>query len=122
MSQIRLFIDEDSMDRRFVRALRGRGVDVITVGEIGTTSLSDEAQLILAIEQQRVLYTFNVGDFCQLHYTWLAKRQTHTGIVISSQTYSVGEQVRRILNLIAMQSAEAMVDQLVFLSAYAVND
>ena len=28
MSLIRLFIDEDSMDRQFVRALRARGVDV----------------------------------------------------------------------------------------------
>lgn len=48
MSLIRLFIDEDSMDQRFVRALRARGVDVTTVGEIGTTSFSDEDQLILA--------------------------------------------------------------------------
>jgi hypothetical protein len=31
MSLIRLFIDEDSMDRQFVRALRARGVDVATV-------------------------------------------------------------------------------------------
>jgi hypothetical protein len=31
MSLIRLFIDEDSMDRQFVRALRARGVDVTTV-------------------------------------------------------------------------------------------
>ncbi len=40
MSLIRLFIDEDSMDQQFVRALRARGVDVTTVGEIGTTSFS----------------------------------------------------------------------------------
>jgi len=50
---IQLFIDEDSMDRQFIRALRARGVDVTTVGEIGTTSFSDEDQLILATEQQR---------------------------------------------------------------------
>jgi hypothetical protein len=39
MSLIRLFIDEDSMERQFVRALGARGVDVTTVGEIGTTSI-----------------------------------------------------------------------------------
>ena len=44
MSLIRLFIDEDSMDQRFVRALRARGVDVTTAGEIGTTSFGDEDQ------------------------------------------------------------------------------
>lgn len=118
MSLIRLFIDEDSMDQRFVRALRARGVDVTTVGEIGTTSFSDEDQLILATEQQRVLYTFNVGDFCQLHSIYMAEGQTHAGIVISSQDYSVGEQMRRVLKLMAAKSAEEMVNQLVFLSAY----
>ena len=119
MSLMRLFIDEDSMDQRFVSALRARGVHVITVGEIGTTSFRDEDQLILATEQQRVLYTFNVGDFCQLHSIYMAEGRTHTGIVISSQDYSVGEQMRRVLKLIAAKSAEEMVNQLVFLSAYA---
>jgi hypothetical protein len=118
MSLIRLFIDEDSMDRQFVRALRARGVDVTTVGEIGTTSFSDEEQLILATEQQRVLYTFNVGDFCQLHSIYMTQGRNHTGIVISSQQYSVGEQMRRVLKLMAAKSAEEMVNQLVFLSAF----
>jgi hypothetical protein len=122
MSLIRLFIDEDSMDQRFVRALRARGVDVTTVGEIGTTSFRDEDQLILATEQQRVLYTFNVGDFCQLHSVYMAEGQTHTGIVISSQDYSVGEQMRRVLKLMAVKSAEEMVNQLVFLSTYIPTD
>ena len=47
MSSIRLFIDEDSMDRRFVRALRVRQVDVTTVGEIRTISFSDETPITL---------------------------------------------------------------------------
>lgn len=34
MSQIRLFIDEDSMDQRFIKALRARGVDVTSVGNV----------------------------------------------------------------------------------------
>lgn len=122
MSLIRLFIDEDSMDQRFVRALRARGVDVTTVGEIGTTSFSDEDQLIVATEQQRVLYTFNVADFCQLHSIYIAQEQTHAGIATSSQDYSVGEQMRRILKLMAAKSAEEMVNQLVFLSAYSPTD
>jgi hypothetical protein len=55
----------------------------MTAGEIGTTSFSDESQLMLAIEQQRVLYTFNVGDFCQLHGDWITHGHSHTGIVFS---------------------------------------
>ncbi|MGL4883052.1 MAG: DUF5615 family PIN-like protein [Waterburya sp.] len=122
MSLIRLLIDEDSMDRRFVRALRARKIDIITVGELGTSSFSDQDQLILATEQQRVLYTFNVGDFCQLHSTYIVEGQTHFGIIISSQEYSIGEQMRRVLKLIATKSAEEMVNQIVFLSAYVASD
>lgn len=122
MSLIRLFIDEDSMDQRFVRALKARGVDVITVEELGTTSFTDQDQLILSTQQQRVLYTFNVGDFCQLHSVYMTQGQTHTGIIISSQEYSVGEQMRRVLKLMATKSAEAMVNQLVFLSAYSPTE
>lgn len=41
MSEIRLLIDEDAMDHRLVGALRARGVDVTTAGELGTTGFSD---------------------------------------------------------------------------------
>ena len=118
MSDIRLLIDEDAMDRRFVNALRSRSVDVTSVGEMLTTGYTDEQQLAIATEQQRVFYTFNVGDFCQLHSYYMANQKTHTGIVISSQEYSVGEQMRRTLTLIATQSAEEMRNQLVFLSSF----
>jgi hypothetical protein len=119
VSLIRLLIDEDSMDHRFVRALRARGVDVTTVGEIQTTSFSDDAQLLLATQHQQALYTFNVGDFCQLHRIYMAEGRTHAGIIISLQDYSIGEQMRRVLKLMATKSAAEMVGQLVFLSAYA---
>ena len=34
MSNIQLLIDEDAMDRRFLNALRVRGVDVTSPGEM----------------------------------------------------------------------------------------
>ena len=52
----------------------------------------------------------------------MTQGRTHTGIVISSQEYSVGEQMRRILKLMVAKSAEEMVNQLVFLSAYSPTD
>lgn len=119
MSIIRLYLDEDAMNRRLVEALRGRGVDLTTPGETITTGLSDEEQLILAHDLGRVFYTFNVGDFCQLHSQFLMEEREHAGIIISSQDYLVGDQMRRLLNLIANRSAESMANQLVFLSAYS---
>ncbi|AFY44590.1 hypothetical protein [Nostoc sp. PCC 7107] len=38
MSKIRLFIDEDAMNHRFVASLIARGVDVTTVGELSNLS------------------------------------------------------------------------------------
>jgi Domain of unknown function (DUF5615) len=119
MSDVRLYIDEDAMDRRLVDALRGRGVDLTTAGETATTGFSDEAQLILATEQGRVFYTFNVGDFCQLHGQFLAEGRDHAGIVVSLQDYAIGEQMRRLLKLMAARSAASMVNQFVFLSTYS---
>lgn len=51
------------MKRSLVLSLRVRGVDVSTVGEVGREGESDEAQLIWATEQRRVLYSSNLGYF-----------------------------------------------------------
>ncbi|MBF2016736.1 MAG: hypothetical protein IGS23_16365 [Rivularia sp. T60_A2020_040] len=48
---------------------------------------------------------------------YMSESRTHAGIIISSQEYSIGEQMRRILKLIATHSAEEMQNQLVFLNA-----
>jgi predicted nuclease of predicted toxin-antitoxin system len=69
---IRLYIDEDSMDRAFVRALRARGVDVTTALEEGMIEREDAEHLNYATEQGRVLYSFNQEDFYRLHTTYLA--------------------------------------------------
>jgi hypothetical protein len=45
MSQIRLYFDEDIMEKSLVQALRVRDIDVVTVGETGRVGESDEAQM-----------------------------------------------------------------------------
>ena len=64
---IRLYLDEDSMHRGLVRALRARGVDVITALDVGMIEREDTEHLGYAAEQGRVLCTFNAGDFYRLH-------------------------------------------------------
>lgn len=77
---------------------------------------NDMAQMEYATEQGRVLYTFNVGHFCHLHTQYMAQGKRHAGIiVVSRQRYSVGEQIRRLLQLISMKSAEEMRNSLQFL-------
>ena len=49
----------------------------------------------------------------------LAQGKSHAGIILARQQhYSVGEQMRRLLKLIATKSAEEMKNQVEFLSAW----
>lgn len=113
--QTRLSIDEDAMARAPVHGLRVRGVDVTTVLEAGMIGQSDAAQLEYATAQDRVIYTFNVGHFCQLHTEYLAAGKTHAGlIVVYRQRYPVGEQMRKLLQLVDTQAAEKMRNRLHF--------
>ena len=112
-------MDEDAISHSLVATLRMRGVDVETALDSGLTGGSDEEQLRYATAQGRVLYSFNIKDFYQLHTIFLTQGQSHAGIVLAGQRdFSVGEQMRRLLNLIARKSAEEMKDRVEFLSAW----
>jgi hypothetical protein len=115
----RLLLDEDSVSWPLVRALRARDVDVTTVQEQRTRSRADDDQLALAAELGRVLCSKNIRDFSRLHAEYLAAGRHHHGIVlISWQHYGIGEQLRRLLNLLAARTAEEMVDSLEYLSGW----
>ena len=117
--QIRLYLDEDAQRGVVIRALRARGVDVLTVDEAGMRGRSDSEHLNYATAQGRVLYSFNMGDFDALHAAYLSEGKSHTGIILApQQRYGIGEQMRRLLRLIHTISAEEMRDRLEFLSAW----
>ena len=117
---IRWYLDEDSMDKALVQALRARGVDVMTALEAGMTERDDQEHLDFATAQGRVLYSFNVGDFARLHTAYLTADKSHAGIVLSQQQqYAVGEQMRRLLRLIAHRSAAEMRNRVEFLGMWA---
>lgn len=123
MSQIRLYLDEDALQDALVQALRRENVDVMTVADADRLSLSDEDQLVWAAQQMRAIYSFNVGDFCALHSVFLTEGKSHGGIIlVSQQRYSIRDQLRGLLKLIADKPAAEMINQLVFLSAYIRND
>ena len=87
--KIRLYLDEDAMDD----------------------------DLAYATAQGRVVYTFNARHFCALHADFLRSGNSHAGIIVcQQQRYSVGQQMRRLLNLITAKSAEEMQNRLEFLS------
>ena len=104
------------MSRALLRGLRSRGIDVTTVLDEGRVGDSDRAQLAYARQIKRVLYSFNVRDFCRLHKEYLTEGRSHAGIVVVyRQRYSSGEQLRLLLKLAGMKSAEDMTNTLLFL-------
>jgi hypothetical protein len=116
VNPIKLYFDEDAMHSRLVTALRSRGVTVVTVMDAGLAEKSDEEQLAFAAERGCVLYTFNVSDFYRLHTQWAGAGREHAGMILApQQRFSVGEQLRRILRLRAVTTAESMRNQVEFL-------
>lgn len=117
--RISLYMDEDSMDNDLVRALRVRGVDVATAHDAGLVEVADGEHLAHAAKNGRALYSFNVGDYMALHAAFLAEGKEHAGIILAQQQrYSVGEQMRRLLRLVSMKSAERMRNAVEFLSTW----
>lgn len=118
MSQIRLYMDEDSMSQALVRTLRNREIDVVTVNDTRTAGTSDLGQLRLATLQGRVIFSHNIADFCKLHADFIASGEVHAGIALLPQGFSIGERLKAILGLKAKKSSEDMQGQLAFLSLY----
>ena len=90
---------------------------MVTAIETGMAQKTDEEQLEWAAANSRVVYSFNRGDFYGLHTAWLKAGRSHSGIILSRQGLSVGEQMRRLLRLIAAKTTEDMQNHVEFLSA-----
>jgi hypothetical protein len=114
---MQLYFDEDAMRASLIRALRARHVEVTTALEAQLMGRSDEAHLTHAVAQNRVLFSFNRGDFVQLHKVYLADGRHHAGIIVSDQL-ETGVLVRRLLKLLDALSLEDMRDRLEFLSTW----
>jgi predicted nuclease of predicted toxin-antitoxin system len=113
--RIKLYLDEDAQRTDLIQALRARQIDVVTVSEANLLGQSDAFHLQYANRQDRVIFTFNRGDFFRLHTEWLRNGKPHSGIIISDQI-STGTVMRRLLRLIDAKSADDMHDWLEFLS------
>lgn len=106
-------IDEDAQ-LSLAKALRARGYDAVHVREIGRRGFEDSAQLEYGILNGRCLFTFNVGDFVELHRAWSDDQREHCGIIVSQQR-SVGECLRRLMAQLQTNTAETIRNQLLFL-------
>jgi hypothetical protein len=114
MTPVRFFTDEDVYGAIAIE-LRRAGFDAVSTPEAGRLGESDESQLNWATMQGRVLVTLNVAHFAAHHSSRLQASLNHAGIVIPSQR-SVGDLLRRLVQLGTMLDADAMRNRLEFLS------
>src|SRR5205085_1254153 len=120
MSQIRLYLDEDTMRKALAFALRARNVDVLTATAANMVNREDEEHLAAASEAGRALFSYNTSDYCAPHKKWIAAGRPHAGIIVApQQQYSVGEETRRMMRLLNGRTAEQMENRLEFLSSWA---
>jgi hypothetical protein len=70
------------MRRSLIRALRARGVDVITALDAEMIERKDAEHLDYATQQGRVLCTFNAGDFYRLHSDYMSHNKPHDGVIL----------------------------------------
>jgi hypothetical protein len=109
LSAIRFLLDEH-LATALAEALRLKGVDAVTVSEAHRRGESDASHLAWARVERRVIVTHD-PDFLALQNT-----PFHAGIAYCRQyKYSLGPFVTRLVDLVAMFSAEEMVGRVEYL-------
>jgi hypothetical protein len=114
MAKPRLHLDADASRKDLHAALVSKGHDVTRTPALGLAlDASDEFQLLWASAHDRVLFTFNIGDFLQL-----ARRiPEHRGILLTSQqSHSLGELIALLDRALTETEAEDWVSQVRWLS------
>ncbi len=99
---LRFLLDED-ISQRVAEGLRARGIDAVSVQEIGRggQGVPDEEQLAYATEQGRVLVTYNRNDFQGLDAKWREEGRQHAGILWCLEQVTlrraIGDLIRALL-------------------------
>lgn len=88
---LKFYLDEH-VSQAVAAGLRRRGVDVLTVLDVGMLGADDEAHLALATEQGRIIFTQD-ADFLRLHAVGIE----HSGIIYVPQQTSIGYILRGLM-------------------------
>lgn len=97
------FLLDEDMSHRVAVGLRQRGIDAVSVHELGraNAAVPDEAQLEIATVAGRVLVTYNRADFQALDAEWRLQGKAHAGILWCAERTiprrAIGDLVRAIV-------------------------
>jgi len=116
----RLHLDADISIRQLQRTLVDRGHDVTrTPNDWISQQADDEAQLLGATAQGRVIFTFNVRDFVAL----AARHPQHHGIALAAQRqWTVRALIEALDRMLTETKAEEWVGQVKWLAHWKPSD
>jgi hypothetical protein len=107
---VTLYLDEN-LTPRIARQLAQRGVDIVSVRDLGKLGDSDANHLAAATEQGRVLVTTDV-DFLRM----ASEGVEHAGIVFGAQqVHTVGDWVKALELICFVYTAEEMQNHVEYL-------
>ena len=129
MAKPRLHLDADTSIRQLQRALVDRGHDTCSARQVRCVTrtpndwisqdASDEAQLLGATAQGRVIFTFNVRDFVVL----AARHPQHRGIALAAQRqWTVSALIEALDRMLTETTAEEWVGQVKWLARWRPPD
>lgn len=107
--RLKFYMDEH-VPKAVTEGLRRRGVDVITVQELGLQAAEDVLHLERAAQDGRVVFTQD-ADFLRLHASGLP----HRGIVYAHQQTPMPHMLRSLMLLHDVLSPDDMVRHVEFL-------
>lgn len=120
MLKPRLHLDADTSIRQLQRALIERGHDVTrTPNDWISQDADDEAQLLGATAQGRVIFTFNVRD-----YIALAERHPHHGAIAlaAQRQWTLSALIVALDRILEETTAEEWVGQVNWLAHWKPAD
>jgi predicted nuclease of predicted toxin-antitoxin system len=108
---MKIYADEN-IERSIIEGLRRRGIEVVSVSELGYYGKPDEFHLEKALELKAVILTHDI-DFLLIAS---APGVIHQGIIYShSKNVSVGECIRGIELIVTVLSAKDMENHIEFI-------
>jgi cobalamin biosynthesis Mg chelatase CobN len=110
----RLHLDADTSIKALLEALQERGYDVTrTPTPWAPRDASDEAQLLGATAQGRIIFTFNIRDFLAL----AKKYPRHGGVLLAFQrSWTLPELLSALDRLLSETKADEWIGQVRWLN------
>ncbi|MBX9680578.1 MAG: DUF5615 family PIN-like protein [Gemmataceae bacterium] len=104
------FYADEHVDVAIARGLRRRGVDIVTVNELGLSGVEDEAHVERALADGRVIVTLD-QDYLRIH----SAGQFHGGVLFVRHDRRIGDVIRAIMRIWETMNPEDIAGHVEFI-------